>query len=210
MVSQSELVDVPPWRPEHLIGGHPALDLVNTIAHRLNPELALDRMDMGSKIASWCSHQGLLSKRDEHDLTRLCQAPDTEAALVSATAELRDAAARIFDAVAAGQHPPPDAVAQVLAASAHGQVEVMQIPDSYRHACRLRLLEVSVETVVASIALQVVDAVFRLPGGRVRACPRCGWLFCDTSKGGRRKWCSMRDCGNREKVARHYRAKRGR
>ena len=37
----------------------------------------------------------------------------------------------------------------------------------------------------------------------VTACPGhdCGWLFSDP--GARRRWCSMRWCGNRAKVARH-------
>jgi predicted RNA-binding Zn ribbon-like protein len=40
---------------------------------------------------------------------------------------------------------------------------------------------------------------------RVRECDgeNCGWLFLDTSKAGRRRWCSMDICGNRAKVARH-------
>jgi predicted RNA-binding Zn ribbon-like protein len=33
----------------------------------------------------------------------------------------------------------------------------------------------------------------------------CGWLFLDQSPSGRRKWCSMADCGNRAKARRHYR-----
>jgi predicted RNA-binding Zn ribbon-like protein len=48
---------------------------------------------------------------------------------------------------------------------------------------------------------------------RVRECDgfNCGWLFIDTSKAGRRRWCSMDICGNRAKVERHrYRAKLGR
>ena len=42
---------------------------------------------------------------------------------------------------------------------------------------------------------------------RVRVCPgpRCGWLFVDESPAGRRRWCSMRACGNRAKVREHYR-----
>ena len=32
----------------------------------------------------------------------------------------------------------------------------------------------------------------------------CGWLFVDRSRGGRRRWCSMADCGNRAKARRHY------
>jgi predicted RNA-binding Zn ribbon-like protein len=43
---------------------------------------------------------------------------------------------------------------------------------------------------------------------RVRFCPgeRCGWIFLDTSRTGRRRWCDMSDCGNIEKV-RRYRAR---
>ena len=42
----------------------------------------------------------------------------------------------------------------------------------------------------------------------VKACPGvgCGWLFLDRS--GRRRWCSMADCGNRAKVAAHARRQR--
>jgi predicted RNA-binding Zn ribbon-like protein len=42
--------------------------------------------------------------------------------------------------------------------------------------------------------------------GRVRECEGlsgCGWLFLDTSKNGRRRWCDMRVCGNRAKARRH-------
>lgn len=35
----------------------------------------------------------------------------------------------------------------------------------------------------------------------------CGWLFLNTS--GRRRWCSMRGCGNRAKAARHYQRRKG-
>jgi len=33
----------------------------------------------------------------------------------------------------------------------------------------------------------------------------CGWMFLDTSRGHTRRWCSMKDCGNRAKARRHYR-----
>jgi predicted RNA-binding Zn ribbon-like protein len=40
---------------------------------------------------------------------------------------------------------------------------------------------------------------------RLRICANddCRWVFKDESPGGRRKWCDMRTCGNRAKVARH-------
>ena len=41
------------------------------------------------------------------------------------------------------------------------------------------------------------------PHAPIRACPgrRCGWLFLDPR--GRRRWCTMATCGNREKARRH-------
>jgi predicted RNA-binding Zn ribbon-like protein len=43
---------------------------------------------------------------------------------------------------------------------------------------------------------------------RVKRCPgrNCGWLFVNAS--GRRRWCSMRACGSREKMRRAYARKR--
>ncbi len=45
--------------------------------------------------------------------------------------------------------------------------------------------------------------------GRFRICANdgCRWVFEDTSRGGRRRWCDMTSCGNRAKV-RRFRSKR--
>ena len=207
MVSQSEIIDVSTWLPKHFVGGHPALDLVNTISHRRDPARAIDRMDSVEKIAHWCAYQNVLSDRKARALLRLCRGRIAGAVLVASVAKLRGAAANIFDAVASRKPPPATAMAYALAASADARVALVDIPDDRRKACRLAVRQIGGDTVVASMALLVLDAVFRLPGERVRTCPRCGWLFCDSSKGGRRRWCSMKACGNREKVSRHYRSK---
>jgi predicted RNA-binding Zn ribbon-like protein len=47
---------------------------------------------------------------------------------------------------------------------------------------------------------------------QVRACANdhCGWLFIDRSRRHNRRWCDMRECGNRAKVRRYYQRKRER
>src|SRR5690606_23867005 len=55
-----------------------------------------------------------------------------------------------------------------------------------------------------ALAAQTLIADGLLP--RLRQCEACSWLFLDTSRGGRRRWCSMATCGNRAKARRHYRA----
>jgi predicted RNA-binding Zn ribbon-like protein len=41
---------------------------------------------------------------------------------------------------------------------------------------------------------------------RIKKCadPTCGWLFLDISRNRSRRWCDMRDCGNRAKASRFY------
>jgi predicted RNA-binding Zn ribbon-like protein len=61
--------------------------------------------------------------------------------------------------------------------------------------------------VLAPIALDAVRLVTATAPYRIRSCDSvdCGRWFVDTSKGGRRRWCSMATCGNRAKATRHRR-----
>ncbi len=61
----------------------------------------------------------------------------------------------------------------------------------------------------------VWDAADLLAGpdrARIRVCdgPRCGWVFVDRSRNGRRRWCAMDLCGSRAKARAYYaRTRRG-
>ena len=173
---------------------------MNTISHRLDPSLAVDRMNAPAKIATWMVEVGVLTAGETAGL-----APDD---LVPGVARLRAAAAQVFDATAADQPPPPAALALILGLASDGAAELRLVPDDGKAAARVRPARLDTPGLVAALALLVLDGVFRLPRARVHACPRCGWLFRDRSKGRRRRWCSMKVCGNREKVARHYRVRR--
>jgi predicted RNA-binding Zn ribbon-like protein len=45
---------------------------------------------------------------------------------------------------------------------------------------------------------------------RLRTCAGCRWLFLDHSRGGSRRWCSMADCGTEAKKRRYVAARRAR
>jgi len=62
-------------------------------------------------------------------------------------------------------------------------------------------------TVAGSLAHYLADHDEHRLG--VCANDTCGWLFIDESPAGRRRWCDMRTCGNRAKVARHRARARG-
>jgi len=57
------------------------------------------------------------------------------------------------------------------------------------------------EDLFAPLAYSAATLFADVDRNRVRKCRRCVLHFYDTSKKGTRRWCSMRLCGNRLKVA---------
>jgi predicted RNA-binding Zn ribbon-like protein len=66
-----------------------------------------------------------------------------------------------------------------------------------------------VEAMFATIAVDAVDLLSGPLAGRIRECsaPDCALLFVDTSRPGRRRWCSTDGCGNRVRT-KAYRQRR--
>jgi len=60
------------------------------------------------------------------------------------------------------------------------------------------------------IILSLTDTLTNIPVDRIRKCEHdeCILRFADTSKNGKRRWCSMELCGNRHKAAEFYAKKK--
>jgi predicted RNA-binding Zn ribbon-like protein len=56
--------------------------------------------------------------------------------------------------------------------------------------------------ILGPITLSALTLLMEKELSRTRRCAgmECGWLFFDTTKNSRRRWCDMRVCGNRAKV----------
>jgi predicted RNA-binding Zn ribbon-like protein len=64
--------------------------------------------------------------------------------------------------------------------------------------------EISLDEPLNSIIKSAYDILTGADFRRIKECPRCGWIFLDTSKNGKRKWCDMNVCGSREKALGYY------
>ncbi len=60
------------------------------------------------------------------------------------------------------------------------------------------------EKILLSITKDAYDLLLLNLPDRIKECPKCGWLFFDSSKNGRRKWCSMATCGSQHKASQWY------
>jgi predicted RNA-binding Zn ribbon-like protein len=63
------------------------------------------------------------------------------------------------------------------------------------------------EYLLGPVLLDAADLLTSGKFAKIRQCSdeACGWLFLDRSQAGKRRWCSMADCGNRYKARRYYR-----
>ena len=161
------------WRAENFVAGDPALELANTISNRRDPELAEDRIADPRDLADWA-----------RSLSLDAGAAPADRAEVRRVRAVREAVHDAFAAIAVGREPPRAAVAALLRAAAEGFESCGAAPP------RLH----------AALAWRAITALAALSRDRVGACPACGWLFLDTSKSGRRRWCAMATCGTAEKV----------
>jgi predicted RNA-binding Zn ribbon-like protein len=185
------------WEQEHFIGGHPALDLSNAVFDRRAPTRDNELLKSARDIGSWLRASGLAD-----DLQAEAVAGVVDPALVEHVREIREASFSIFDAIAAGNSPTAEALGFLFSRAANAlTVEPVELNDTRPELTLAQWQDP--DAVTAFLAVLSIEAFFTLPRERLRSCPRCGWLFVDTSRGGRRRWCSMRTCGNREKVSRH-------
>ena len=62
----------------------------------------------------------------------------------------------------------------------------------------------NVDVVLAPLVNDGYDLILSDKLDRIKNCPSCGWIFLDTSKNGRRRWCSMKSCGSNVKALQWY------
>lgn len=58
--------------------------------------------------------------------------------------------------------------------------------------------------ITAPIVKSVRDLLLLNKTEKIKQCSNCGWLFLDTTKNGKRRWCSMEDCGSNVKAKEYY------
>ena len=199
------VTDSPPLMP--VVAGHLAtlqtgLDFVNTLD--LWP-VSHDHLDSPDAALDWLVDHDLMHRDARaHVLTHYSKAPAAATQLLNRLRRVRQALRGVFEASASQQPPDPADLDEInRALRTHYIYELVPAKDGvsleHRHQGD------PVDGAIARLAESIARELIRGDTTRLRVCenPQCRWVFKDTSRTGRRKWCSMRSCGNRAKVARH-------
>ena len=151
---------------------------------------------------AWLGDHGLLhpSKRRPLDESPAAQA----ATLLEHVRAVRAGLREIVEAVVARRAVDPGALAAVnRVLRARSVVEL--VPGEGSVALARRQVGDPLDDALAAVAEPLVALIASGGTDRLRICANdgCAWVFHDTSRSGRRRWCSMASCGNRAKAARH-------
>jgi len=184
--------------PFLFVGNQLALDFLNT-----RPVLAGEQTELlgdGQALLSWFVAAGLLAGRDE----RALQHAWGEASVRRELEQVRAFRERLRQEVIAWEEGK--AVGKAML------VKLNELMAAYPMRTQIEARDGALETrmifapqepgeLLAPIAHAAAMLFTNVARSRVRQCDGCVLHFYDNSKKGNRRWCSMKFCGNRVKVA---------
>ncbi|GGO36047.1 CGNR zinc finger domain-containing protein [Deinococcus humi] len=184
------------------------LDFANTVDWHATDHPG-ERVQSVTDLLHWSEEAGVLDQACRQMLTRHADAhPDQGEAVLRRSRELREVIYRIFDAVTRDVTPDPADLQRLNAARLEALQHQTLQPDGTGYEWGWTCAPDDLGRVWWPIAVDAATLLTSDLLAKVGQCADdrgCGWLFLDTSKAGRRRWCSMQDCGNRAKAQR-YRA----
>jgi len=199
-----------------LVGGDPALDFVNTVGGRVRDgprtRVRADKLASYGDLVAFGLHRGVLEAAVARALVRRAgRRPQAAREALRRAIAFREALYRTLLA-AALEEPPARADLDLVNAEVRASRERETLATNgsalqWEWRSPAESLEAPLWPVARAAAALLTSDERR----RVRPCDGegCGWLFLDRSRGRRRRWCSMEDCGNVDKVRRFRRRHAG-
>jgi predicted RNA-binding Zn ribbon-like protein len=193
-----------------LYGGVLCLDFVNTVDSRGTSEPG-QHLRHYADLVRWGWHAGALGEPQARRLLATSARRTAAAAQTFAEAiALRETIYRIFVAIVRQGSPAPADLDRLHLAYCAALRHVRLTPAVGGYEWRWAEAD-TLDRVIWPIVRSAVELLTSSDVARVKECANaadCGWLFLDRSKNGSRRWCSMDDCGSRDKMRRHYARRR--
>lgn len=192
------------------IGGSLCLDFVNTVGGRVAGRgiVLRDKLKDYPDLLTWSRLAELSTPHELRCLQRIAERhPARAAAALARAIRLREALFRISKSLLSRSAPQGSDVdvlrKEISIAKAHERLQrtragFVWVWDQSDHA---------LDSPIWRVSKSAADLFTSADLGKLRRCSgdECGWMFLDTSRNRTRRWCDMKDCGNRAKVRRFRR-----
>jgi len=191
-----------------LCGGHVVLDFLNTAAG-LNRD-PRDWLDGYARLVGWAALAGICGAALRRELIAQDLASPRRGQFALARIRLlRSALYALIHSIRDGIQPRTVAIEELQRWCRRGGA-ALQLRWHHDGSLRTSLESCGLDLIGVTIARAAVELLSRPLVGQLGVCAgrNCGWLFLDTSKSRRRRWCDMKTCGNAAKASRHYRRQR--
>jgi predicted RNA-binding Zn ribbon-like protein len=188
-----------------LVGGHVALDFANTGSLEGAPPS--ERLRSYRDLVTFALRTELIGPARAVELRAEAERrPDAAATVLEKALALRAGLDRMFTAVAASRQPAGEDVEVLNGFLEEGMRFRRLEPDDRCCGWTWSVGDEPLAQMLWPIANEAADLLVAGDLDRVKACGNdtCGWLFVDMSRNRSRRWCDMKDCGNRAKARRHY------
>jgi len=179
----------------HQVGGHIALDFCNTAGEHL-AERPDELLRDWESFIRWGTQVGLIEPASYSELLR-----DPEPLLP--IVQLREAIYRVGQAAAGTRRISERDLVLIREHAGARRPEI----GVHNNAVRWQPASPHASQQLCAVLAGEALSLFCSPrAARVGICEGglCGWLFLDESRGKRRRWCDMNDCGSRAKARRYY------
>ena len=198
-----------------IVGGHLALDLVNTVAPRVPGDTGgRDYLPDPAELLAWSRRIDIVNPAEAEAVEAVWQgAPDLAEQALRATVEIREATYLVMAQRASGVGAMPAEFEQgqgstferLMLRWAAASARSMLVPsESGPGVAELRVGTAPALMIPDRLVAAAVELLRTIELRQLRACPvddsGCGFLFLDRSRNGSRRWCSMEDCGTRAKI----------
>lgn len=187
------------------VGNHPCLDLINT--EMIIEGLRTDLLEKPADLIDWLLSAKLLGT----DEGRRLELEGVEAEnLLNETKAFRAVLREMAERIVAGKTVPRPTIEAInrLLSQHHGYSQLLRTNGRFER--RFHSSTQGPSRLLALLADTASDLLCAADHTLVKKCRNtaCILYFYDTTKNHARQWCSMQLCGNRIKVAAHYRRKR--
>jgi len=186
---------IPPALIAQQVGGHLALDFCNTAGEHLS-ERPNELWRDWEAFLRWATQIGLIGHESYFELL---PRPESLGEII----QLREVVYRVGVAVASGRPISKRDVHFIRERANVARPEV----EFRNNAMHWRPFPLHVlRQLGAVLAGEALCLFCSSKAVRIGICEggKCGWLFLDESRGKRRRWCDMSDCGSRAKARRYY------